>query len=82
MDDIDIKILNAMAPGGTMTQDGREINKQLRPPLDRKELQERLGKLAENTRYVKDEGQRHPQSTGIEFVSLTAYGLKFVRENK
>jgi hypothetical protein len=82
MDDIDIKILKAMAPGGTMTQDVREINKQLRPPLDRKELQERLERLAGTTRYVKDEGQRHSQSTGIEFVTLTEYGLKFVRENK
>ncbi len=81
MDDIDIRILRAMASGGIKWQRVESIHRALVPPLDMKELRQRIEILAETTPYVKDSGDRHRLSNGPEVIALTPYGLKFVWEN-
>jgi len=77
IDDIDKKILVAMAPGGTYMQIVDDLSKMLL--MNKKELQERLEILAGTTPYVKEEIGRTMDSIGPEIVSLTPHGLKLVR---
>lgn len=77
IDDIDKKILVAMAPGGTYMQIVDDLSKML--SMNKKELQERLEILAGTTPYVKEEIGRTIDSIGPEIVSLTPHGLKLVR---
>jgi|GEM_PF-6112260 len=84
MDEIDerIIIIIAMYPWGTRMQSVKDLCEQIVPPIEMKELQERLEILAKTTGYVNDEGHRHLKSNGIENISLTAHGLKFARDHQ
>jgi len=82
MDDTDIRILEILANTQGYTLNTADINKQLQPPIDIEELQDRLEIMENTTRYITTDFPKHLGDIRIPRAASTASGRQFIRGRK
>ena len=82
MDDIDIRILEILANTKEYTLITADINKQLQPPIDIEELQDRLEIMETTTRYITTNFPKHLGDIRVPQAASTASGRQFIRGRK